>query len=175
MVCASQKFRHYLLGSHFKFFTHHFALKYLVNKTMLEGHICRWFLLFHEFSFEVIVKPSKLNVGPDHLSHLESRESGEPVDDHLPNADLFRIDSILDYMSDISLILTIVTTSKGYSATQKRHLVVLTMNYQLISYQLYKLGFDNILQHCVLDHERPDILWECHSGVVGGNIARKIL
>ena len=32
MVYALQKFRHYLLGGHFKIFTDHSALKYLVNK-----------------------------------------------------------------------------------------------------------------------------------------------
>jgi hypothetical protein len=32
-----QKFRHYLLGSHFKMYTYHSALKYLVNKPMLGG------------------------------------------------------------------------------------------------------------------------------------------
>jgi hypothetical protein len=32
MIYALQKFRHYLLGGHFKFFTNHSALKYLVNK-----------------------------------------------------------------------------------------------------------------------------------------------
>jgi hypothetical protein len=89
MVYALQMFRHYLLGSHFKFFTDHFALKYLVNKPMLEGRICRWLLLFQEFYFEVIVKPGKLNVGPDHLSRLESGESGRLVDDQLPDADIF--------------------------------------------------------------------------------------
>ena len=31
MVYALQKFKHYLLGSHFKMFTDHSALKYLVN------------------------------------------------------------------------------------------------------------------------------------------------
>jgi hypothetical protein len=46
MIYALQKFRHYLLGSYFKFFTDHSALKYLVNKPVLEGLICRWFLLF---------------------------------------------------------------------------------------------------------------------------------
>jgi hypothetical protein len=55
MIYALQKFRHYLLGAHFKFFTDHSALKYLVNKPILEGRICRWLLLFQEFSFEVIV------------------------------------------------------------------------------------------------------------------------
>jgi hypothetical protein len=49
MIYALQKFRHYLLGSHFKFFTDHSALKYLVNKPVLEGRICRWLLLFQEF------------------------------------------------------------------------------------------------------------------------------
>jgi hypothetical protein len=46
MIYALQKCRHYLLGSHFKFFTNHSGLKYLVNKPLLEGIICRWFLLF---------------------------------------------------------------------------------------------------------------------------------
>jgi hypothetical protein len=46
MIYALQKFRHYFLGSHFKFFTDHPAVKYLVNKLVLEGIICRWLLLF---------------------------------------------------------------------------------------------------------------------------------
>ena len=46
MIYALHKFRHYLLGSHFNFFTDHSTLKYLVNKPMLEGGICRWLLLF---------------------------------------------------------------------------------------------------------------------------------
>jgi hypothetical protein len=57
MIYALKKFRHYLLGSHFKFFTDHSALKYLVNKLVLEGIICRLLLLFQEFHFEFIVKP----------------------------------------------------------------------------------------------------------------------
>jgi hypothetical protein len=57
MVYALHKFRHYLLGKHFNMFTDHSALKYLVNKLVLGGRICRWLLLFQEFDFEVIVKP----------------------------------------------------------------------------------------------------------------------
>jgi hypothetical protein len=37
MVYALQKLRHYLLGKHFKMFTDHYALKYLVNKPVLGG------------------------------------------------------------------------------------------------------------------------------------------
>jgi hypothetical protein len=81
MIYALQKFRYYLLGSHLNFFTDHYALKYLVNKPILEGIICRWLLLFQEFSFEVIVKPGRCNVGPYQLSKLELWESDGAVDD----------------------------------------------------------------------------------------------
>ena len=37
MVYALHKFRNYLLGKHFKMFTDHHALKYLVNKIILGG------------------------------------------------------------------------------------------------------------------------------------------
>jgi len=37
MVYGLQKFRHYLLGGHFKMYTDHSALKYLVNKPVLGG------------------------------------------------------------------------------------------------------------------------------------------
>jgi hypothetical protein len=46
MVYALQNFIHYLLGKHLKMFIDHSTLKYLVNKPMLGGWICKWLLLF---------------------------------------------------------------------------------------------------------------------------------
>lgn len=46
MVYELQKFRNYLLGIHLKMYANHSALKYLVNKPVLGGKICRWMLLF---------------------------------------------------------------------------------------------------------------------------------
>ena len=40
MVNALQKYHHYLLGGHFKMYTDHFVLKYLVNKPVLGARIC---------------------------------------------------------------------------------------------------------------------------------------
>ena len=37
IVYALQKFRYYLLGRHFKMYTDHSKLKYLVNKPVLGG------------------------------------------------------------------------------------------------------------------------------------------
>jgi hypothetical protein len=42
----------------------HSSINSLVNRPILEGRICGWLLLFKEFSFEVVVKPGKHNVGP---------------------------------------------------------------------------------------------------------------
>ena len=72
MVYALQKFRHYLLGGHFKMYRDHSTLKYLINKPLMGGWgICRWLLLFQEFDFESIVKLGQLNLGLDHLSRIE--------------------------------------------------------------------------------------------------------
>ena len=55
MVFALQKYRHYLLDYPFIFYTDHQVLKYLVNKPLHHGRICRWLLLFQEFEFEFVV------------------------------------------------------------------------------------------------------------------------
>jgi hypothetical protein len=89
MVYALQKFRHYLLGSHFKMYMDHSELKCLVNKPLLGGRICKWLLLFQEYDFKVIIKPGKLNVGPNHLSCILSREDAGNLDDNLSDAHLF--------------------------------------------------------------------------------------
>jgi hypothetical protein len=39
----------------------------------------------------------------------------------------------------------------------------------------YNINIDNILRRCVLSHKRHDILWECHSGVVGGYVGGKAI
>jgi hypothetical protein len=86
MVYALQNFRHYLLGGHFKMFTDHSALKYLVNKPLLGGIICRWILLFQEYDFEIMVNLGRMNKGPDHLSRLEHGEDPTSLEDTLPHA-----------------------------------------------------------------------------------------
>ena len=57
MVYVLQNFRHYFFGGVFNMYTDHSTLKYLVNKLVLGGRICRLMLFFQEYDFEVIVKP----------------------------------------------------------------------------------------------------------------------
>jgi hypothetical protein len=105
MIFALQKFCHYLLENPFTFFTDHQALKYLVNKPVHQGKICRWLLLFQEFEFDVIIRPGKKNVRPDHLSRLETREDLTGIDDDLPDAHLFRVEAAPKDLEDISNFL----------------------------------------------------------------------
>lgn len=86
MVYALQKYCHYLLGGHFKMYTDHSALKYLVNKPVLGGNICRWLLLFQEYDFKVIIKPGRLNASPNHLSRIENSEEPTNLVEGLPDA-----------------------------------------------------------------------------------------
>jgi hypothetical protein len=48
MVYPIQKFKNYLLGKYFNMFMDHSTLKYLINKLVLGGRICRWLLLFQK-------------------------------------------------------------------------------------------------------------------------------
>jgi hypothetical protein len=145
MVYALQKFRHYLLGSHFKMYTDHSALRYLVNKPVLGGRICRWILLFQEYDFEVIVKPGKFNSGPDHLSCILSGEDAGNLDDNLPDTHLFSVQMVDDYFADIVQFLSTGVTPPEFTVAQKKQLVVKVTDYQLIAGNLYKLGTDGIL------------------------------
>jgi hypothetical protein len=52
MVYALQKFKHYLLGKHFKMFTDHSSLKYLLNKTVLGGESIDGYCCFRNLTLK---------------------------------------------------------------------------------------------------------------------------
>ena len=60
-----------------------------------------------------------------------------------------------------------------HNTVQKKNMVVRAVDYQLIAGHLYKMGANNILRRCVLEHERPRILVEDHEGIVEGHYAEK--
>ena len=82
-------------------FTDNSALKYLVNKSVLGGIICRWLLLFQEYDFEIVVKPGRMNKGLDHLSRLEHGEEPTSLEDTLLDAKLLAIRKVDDHFVEI--------------------------------------------------------------------------
>jgi hypothetical protein len=96
-------------------FTDHSALKYLVNKTVFGGRICRWLLLFQEYDFEIVVKPGRMNKGPDHLSRLEHGEKPTSLEDTLLDAQLLAIRNIDDQFVEIVQFLSIGMAPREYT------------------------------------------------------------
>ena len=154
-------------------FTDHSALKYLVNKLVLGGNIFRWLLLFQEYDFEIIVKPGRLNAGPDHLSRIEIGEEPTNLEEGLLDAQLFTIKVVDAHFTDIIQFLTTGVATAEYSVQQKKELVTRAADLTIIDGQLYKLGADEILRKYVLEHEWPAVLAEAHEGVAGGHYAGK--
>jgi hypothetical protein len=79
----------------------HSTLKYLVKKPMFGGIICRWFSLFQEFDYEVVVKPGILNAGPSNLSRITNGEEPSNLDDNFTNGQLFSVQIVDGYFVDI--------------------------------------------------------------------------
>ena len=87
---------------------------------MLGGKIRHWILLFQEFDFEIIVKSGRLNVGPDHLSWIETDEEPTNIEYRLPDAQLFRVDMVDGYYDQIIQFLVMGTTPKDLFTSQKK-------------------------------------------------------
>ena len=88
------------------------------------GGFFHWLLLLQEFNFEIIVKPDRLNLGPDHLSRIESGEEPTSVEDNLLDAQLFAITMFDDQYKDTIHFLSMGYAPTKFTTTQKKQLVV---------------------------------------------------
>jgi hypothetical protein len=120
MVYVMQKFCHYLLGGHFKMFIDHSTLKYLVKKPVLGRWICIFLILFQEYDFEIIVKPRRMNKGPDHLSRLEHGEEPTSLEDTLLDAQLLAIRNMDDHFTDIVQFMSTGMAPSEYTISKKK-------------------------------------------------------
>jgi len=81
-------------------------------------------ILFQEHDFEVIVKPRRLNLGPNHLSRIEIGEEPTNLEEGSLDAQLFVVRVIDSHFVDIIHSFTIGMTLEGYSTQHKKELVV---------------------------------------------------
>lgn len=81
IIWACEKFAPYLIGPKFKVVTDHASLQWLWDYK--KGRLARWALRASEFDFDIVHKPGKENVVPDHASrypqssHTEHQEEDE--------------------------------------------------------------------------------------------------
>eukprot|EP00253_Pinus_taeda_P020636 PITA_20636 len=105
----------------------------------------RWLLLFQEYDFEVVVKPRRLNAGPDHLSRIETGKEPTSLEEGLPDAQLFVVRIAGRHFEDIIHFLMTGIALKEYSVQNKKELVVRASHFSVITGHLYKMGSDEIL------------------------------
>ncbi len=105
MVFALHKLRHYLMVNKFVFYVNHMALVYLVNKPHVSRRIARWLLLFLEYDFTVVYKPSRTHVVSDALSRLPNSTEPTSVSNQTTYASLFY--TKLEWLKDVKEFLRI--------------------------------------------------------------------
>ncbi|KAH9329390.1 hypothetical protein KI387_001498, partial [Taxus chinensis] len=55
---------------------------------------------------------------------------------------------------------------EGMKALEKKQLAIHVTPYMLIGGDIYKLGHDEFLRQCVLEHELLSIMEEAHGGIL---------
>ena len=77
---------------------------------------------------------------------------------------MFIIEIVPTELEDISQFLENGLAQEGMSAKNKKILAMKVAPYSLINGFLYKLGLDEVLRRCILEHERENIMHESHYG-----------
>ena len=60
------------------------------------------------------------------------------------------------------------------STKKKQILAMKATPYSLINRFLYKMGLDDILKRCILEHEINNVMHEAHYGLAGGHFQEDI-
>jgi len=174
MVHSLNKFRHYITS--YQTFVHidHAAIKYLMNKPDVNSRIIRWLLLLYQFDLTIFDKPGKENVVADFLSRLDLPAGEEgTMDDQMSDEHLFAISVLSSWFADIANYLVLAKFPLHLSSKEKSRTVRKSASFTWIGGNLFKLGPDQILRHCVREEEVFDILLTCHDGPYGGHFAAK--
>jgi hypothetical protein len=119
MVYTLHKFSHYLLGNMPTFYVDHMALIYLVNKPYVSSKLARWFLLFLEYDFKIVYKPSRSHLMVDALSKLPNhcKHVGvphQPYDVRLFTLQPKWLQSVYEYMLEGIMPKRFTTSQRKY-------------------------------------------------------------
>ena len=103
------------------------------------------------------------------MSRINTGEEPTRVKDDLPDAHLFKIEVVPAELEEIAQFLENGQAPEGMSMKKKQILAMKVAPYSLINGFLYKMGLDNILWRCLLEHERDNIMHEEHYGLTEGH------
>eukprot|EP00253_Pinus_taeda_P022447 PITA_22447 len=130
-----------------------------------------------ELKYKLVSAPilrGKENVVVDFLSRLDLPTGEEGIeDDQIADEHLFSISVLSPWFTDIANYLVSAQFPPHLSSKGKSKIVRKSAPFMWIGRNLFKLGPDQILKHCVREEEVFDILLTCHDGPCGGHFAAK--
>ena len=94
-----------------------------MNKPVTLGRIIRWILLLQEFDITIVDKPGKDNVVADFLSRIEHEGKNTPIEDNLPNENLFAVSANTLWYADIVNYLASGKVPRHLSYKEKRKII----------------------------------------------------
>ena len=113
-----------------------------------------------EFDFQIEHTPGREHVIADYLSRLETGEAPTGVNDALPDAQLFEIQTTVpdSWYDQLLSFLTDGIMPGEFNADQRRKFALKSRPYLVIAGALYKKGIDQVIRRCVPDFEQSVIL-----------------
>jgi hypothetical protein len=146
MVCILHKFRILLLENKFFFNVNHMALIYLLNKPQVSRMITKWMLLFLEYEFTIVNKPSRTHVVVDVLSRLLNSSEPLGVLNQIVYTSLFSIEPI--WMQEVKSYLKI-GLPETLNLAQKQKLAKNVEPFIIKEGIMYRMGKDIRMHKCL--------------------------
>eukprot|EP00253_Pinus_taeda_P001434 PITA_01434 len=129
---------------------------------------------YQQFDLTIVDKRGKENVVVDFLSRLDLPVGEEgKMDDQMLDEHLFVISVLSPWFADIENYLVSAQFPLHLSSKEKSRIVRKSAPFTWIRGNLFELGPDKILRHCVRVEKIFDILLTCHGGPCGGHFAAK--
>jgi len=113
------------------------------------------------------------NLAADHLSRVESGESGSPFTDCFPDETLYAVTSRLPWYADIVNYIVTKTFLIDLTRAEKEKIRAQSKYYVWDEPYLWKFCGDQMIRRCVGDSEVHSILTLCHVSESGGHFEPK--
>ncbi len=132
-----------MLINMFTFYIDHMALVYLVNKQHVFGKLTKWLLLFMEYDFKIVYKPSRSHLMADALSRLHNQTEPIVIPDETSDVHMFTLQpewlhNVYEYLLKGVILERFITSQRQYLAQRAKPFV-----FQGV---LYKFGQKNTFQ-----------------------------
>jgi hypothetical protein len=103
-----------------------------MHKPITNGNITRWLLLLQEFNITILDRLGKENVVVDFLSRIHNEVELVPVNDNVPNENLFAISTKSLWLEDIANYLATRKLPQCLSQKEKQTIIKLSATYSWI-------------------------------------------